>query len=104
MRGPLRNPGPYALAISIQLPGDDGGAMNKRFVAVPLWFLTGWMVAAMAAFVLGLPGWIAPVTAVVVAVVVALDPAGWFSPRTETTSADGSARSLPAVLSPSSKD
>ena len=41
--------------------------MNKRLVAVPLWFLTGWMVAAMAAFVLGLPGWIAPVSAVVVA-------------------------------------
>ena len=53
--------------------------MNKRVAAVPLWFLTGWMVAAMAAFVLGLPSWIAPLTAVSVAVVVALDPAGWFS-------------------------
>ena len=78
--------------------------MNKRFLAVPLWFLTGWMVAAMAAFVLGLPGWLAPVTAVVVAVVVALDPAGWFSARPHAISADGSARSLPAVLSPLSKD
>ena len=78
--------------------------MNKRLVAVPLWFLTGWMVAAMAAFVVGLPGWIAPVTAVVVAAVVALDPAGWFSARPETTSADGSARARPAVLSASSKD
>ena len=55
--------------------------MNKRVAAVPLWFLTGWMVAAMAAFVLGLPSWIAPLTAVSVAVVVALDPAGWFSVR-----------------------
>jgi len=52
--------------------------MNKRVAAVPLWFLTGWMVAAMAAFVLGLPSWIAPLTAVSVAVAVALDPAGWF--------------------------
>ena len=78
--------------------------MNKRLVAVPLWFLTGWMVAAMAAFVLGLPGWIAPVSAVVVAAVIALDPAGWFSAGPGTTSADGSARSGPAVLSPVSKD
>ena len=78
--------------------------MNKRFVAVPLWFLTGWMVAAMAAFVLGLPGWIAPVTAVVVAALVALDPAGWFPARPEATPADGSARSRRAVLSASSKD
>lgn len=78
--------------------------MNKRIVVVPLWFLTGWMVAAMAAFVLGLPGWIAPMTAVAVAALVALDPAGWFSARPETTSADGSARSLPAVLSSVSKD
>ena len=55
--------------------------MNKRFVAVPLWFLTGWMVAAMVAYVLGLPGWIAPIAAVAAAVLVALDPAGWFWAR-----------------------
>jgi hypothetical protein len=78
--------------------------MNKRFVAVPLWFLTGWMVAAMVAFVLGLPGWIAPIAAVAVAVVIALDPAGWFSARPETTSADAPARSLLAALPPLSKD
>ena len=63
--------------------------MNKRVAAVPLWFLTGWMVAAMAAFVLGMPSWIVPLTAVSVAVVVALDPAGWFSVRQPDIAAVG---------------
>jgi hypothetical protein len=73
--------------------------MNRRIVVVPLWFLTGWMVAAMAAFVLGLPGWIAPLTAVSVAALVALDPAGWFWARSETASPGGSEHTPPAVLS-----
>lgn len=64
--------------------------MNRRVVVVPLWFLTGWMVAAMAAFVLGLPGWIAPVGAVGVALMISLDPAGWFAARPETASQGGS--------------
>ena len=61
--------------------------MKKRVVVVPLWFLTGWMVAAMAAFALGLPAWIAPLGAVSVAALVALDPAGWFWARPESASA-----------------
>lgn len=55
--------------------------MSKRIAAVPLWFLTGWMVGAMAAFALGWPSWFAVLTAVAVALVVAIDPAGWFWAR-----------------------
>ena len=65
--------------------------MNKRIIATPLWFLTGWMVGAMAAFVVGLPSWIAPVTALCVAAVVALDPAGWFWVRSIDITADANA-------------
>jgi len=65
--------------------------MNKRIIATPLWFLTGWMVGAMAAFVVGLPSWIAPVTALCVAAVVALDPAGWFWVRSSDTTTDANA-------------
>ncbi len=55
--------------------------MIKRVVAVPLWFVAGWMVAAMGAFVFGLPSWLVPMTAVSVAAFVGLDPAGLFWPR-----------------------
>jgi len=88
--------GRYARAIPVWLPRDDGVGMNRRVFVVPLWFLTGWMVAAMAAFVLGLPAWIAPLTAASVALLVALDPAGWFWARPETASAGRSVRP-PAV-------
>lgn len=56
--------------------------MIKRIVAVPLWFVAGWMVAAMGAFVFGLPTWLVPLTAVSVAALVGLDPAGriWARP------------------------
>ncbi len=47
----------------------------KRSAATVLWFLTGWMVGAMAAFAFGLSEGIAPVIAVAAAFVVALDPA-----------------------------
>ena len=70
--GAVRYPRPISLS-SLWAHRSD---MNRRVVLVPLWFLTGWMVAAMSAFVLGLPVWIAPVSAVAVAVLVALDSAG----------------------------
>lgn len=63
--------------------------MSKRIAAVPLWFLTGWMVGAMGAFLLGLPSWIAPLVAVSVAVVVAIDPAGWLWSRHSRVEAAG---------------
>lgn len=78
--------------------------MKRRLVVVPLWSLTGWMVGAMAAFVLDLPAWIALMTAVAVAAVVALDPAGWFWVRPEADWSGRSARHRPAVLSPLPKD
>lgn len=46
----------------------------KRSVATVLWFLTGWMVGAMAAFAFGLSEEVAPVIAMAAALVVALDP------------------------------
>jgi hypothetical protein len=55
--------------------------MIKRVVAVPLWFVAGWTVAAMGAFVFGLPSWLVPMTAISVAAFVGLDPAGWFWAR-----------------------
>jgi hypothetical protein len=41
--------------------------MVNRIALVTVWFLTGWMCAAMFAFVVGLPTWIAPVVAVLAA-------------------------------------
>lgn len=67
--------------------------MIKRIVAVPLWFVAGWMVAAMGAFVFGLPTWIVPLTAVSVAAFVGLDPAGLFWPRAGVVPGSASARS-----------
>ena len=59
----------------------DSKHMSKRIVAAPLWFLTGWMVGAMAAFALGLPSWLPGLCAVSVALLVVIDPAGWFWER-----------------------
>lgn len=73
--------------------------MNKRIIATPLWFLTGWMVGAMAAFVVGLPSWFAPVTALCVAAVIAIDPAGWFWVRRNDKAADATSTRAPAVSS-----
>jgi hypothetical protein len=78
--------------------------MKRRLVVVPLWSLTGWMVGAMAAFVLGLPAWIAPMTAVAVAALVALDPAGWFWVRPQAAWSGTAAPHRAAVLSPLPKD
>jgi hypothetical protein len=67
--------------------------MIKRIVAVPLWFVAGWMIAAMGAFVFGLPSWLVPLTAVSVAAFVGVDPAGWIWARAGTASASATARS-----------
>ena len=72
--------------------------MTKRIIATPLWFLTGWMVGAMAEFVVGLPSWIPPVTALCVAAVVALDPARWFwVRRNDVVAIDGTGTPAPSV-------
>jgi hypothetical protein len=62
------------------LPG-----MVKRSVATALWFLAGWSTGALIAFTLGLPGWIAPITALASAVLIALDPAHVLWPRASTS-------------------
>jgi len=49
--------------------------MFKRSAATALWFLAGWSTGALVAFTLGLPGWIAPITALASAAAIALDPA-----------------------------
>ena len=73
--------------------------MTKRIIATSLWFLTGWMVGAMAAFGVGLPSWIAPVTALCVATVVAIDPAGWFWVRSSDITTDANATRAAAASS-----
>lgn len=50
------------------------GRMNKRLLATPLWFLTGWYIGALAALVLGVDGALAPILAVAVASLTAVDP------------------------------
>ncbi len=52
--------------------------MSKRTIAMPLWFLTGWMIGSMTALVVGLPWWTAPFLAITVAAVVYIDPAHTF--------------------------
>lgn len=46
--------------------------MLPRIGLVVLWFLTGWMCAAMVAFTLALPAWIAPAVAIVSAAYISV--------------------------------
>jgi hypothetical protein len=64
---------------------------GKRTAAALLWFLTGWMVGAMSAYVLGLPNLLAPVLATAAAILVAMDPAGllWSRRPQETIKLGG---------------
>lgn len=47
---------------------------TKRALATILWFLTGWMVGAMVAYVVGLPTLLGAASAITVAVFVNADP------------------------------
>jgi len=54
---------------------------TKRIAAASLWFVTGWMLGAMAAFAFGLPTALSPALGVLSAILVVADPAGllWSS-------------------------
>jgi hypothetical protein len=70
--------------------------MTRRIALVTVWFLTGWMCAAMVAFAVGLPTWIAPFAAVIAATYIGL----WDSRRTAVKAAQAEAAptaALPAV-------
>jgi len=55
--------------------------MLRRSIVTALWFFAGWSAAALVAFAVGLPGWIAPVGALAAATLVASDPFGQFWAR-----------------------
>ena len=59
--------------MAIRLSVGHSRAM-KRLLAAPLWFMTGWFIGAVAAFLIGLDGALAPILAFVAASAVALDP------------------------------
>ena len=69
----------------------EDAVMKKRALASVLWFVTGYMVAAIAAWLLGVSMIVAPVVGIVAAWIVAADPrhAIWAtspvttSPKTE---------------------
>ena len=48
--------------------------MTRIIALVTGWFLAGWMTGAMAAFVFGLPGLLAPMVAVAAALLIAYPP------------------------------
>jgi hypothetical protein len=54
--------------------------MNKRNVATVLWFVTGWTGGALLFGLLDAPAALALVPAITIAMLVHLDPAGWFWP------------------------
>lgn len=55
--------------------------MNKRNLATLLWFMVGWTIGAVVAFVAGLPSALAVVLGVALAAIVRWDPTGhlWAS-------------------------
>ena len=63
--------------------------MTRIVVLVALWFLAGWMTGAMVAFVLGLPGLLAPIVGVAAALGVVYLP--WFTKRAAQGRREGSA-------------
>ena len=52
--------------------------MKARVIAVPLWFLAGWFVGAMMAWMIGLTALAAPAVAVAAAAFVYFDPGNVF--------------------------
>ena len=48
----------------------------KRIAAAPLWFFVGWYVGSAVAWAFGLGAFLAPMTAVVLAGLVVVDPRG----------------------------
>jgi len=64
---------------------DDCGSirrMIKRLSTAVLWFFAAWSAAAMAAYVVGVPGWIAPVAALAAAAGTLWGP-DWWARRAE---------------------
>ena len=62
--------------------------MFKRIVAVPLWFVSVWLMYGLVAYFLGLPSGFGAVLGAVAGAIVWLDPAGvlWaHQPRTVAT-------------------
>jgi hypothetical protein len=52
--------------------------MKARVIAIPLWFVAGWFVGAMVAWMLGLTALIAPAVGVAAAAFVYFDPRNVF--------------------------
>lgn len=52
--------------------------MVKRIAVGALWALALWVFGALAAFFLGMPGWVVPVGSAGIGLFVAVDPAGWL--------------------------
>ena len=48
---------------------------TKRIAATILWFVTGWMLGAMAAFALDLPAVLAPTLGILSGILIFTDPA-----------------------------
>ena len=48
----------------------------KRIAAAPLWFFVGWYVGSAVAWAFGLGAFLAPMTALVLAGLVVVDPRG----------------------------
>jgi hypothetical protein len=61
----------------------------KRIAAAPLWFFVGWFVGSAVAWAFGLGAFLAPMTAVVLAGIVVVDPRGviWSDRPTEKSQA-----------------
>jgi hypothetical protein len=46
----------------------------KRIAAAPLWFMVGWFIGSMTAWILGFGPFLAPIVAVALASLVVADP------------------------------
>ena len=64
----------------------------KRIVAAPLWFTFGWLLGSVAAWMLGVGPFLAPLAALVLAAFVVADPRHiiWDHSSTERTGRPGS--------------
>jgi hypothetical protein len=74
----------------------------KRIVAVPLWFVSVWLMYGLVAYFLGLPSGIGAVLGALAGAIVWLDPAGvlWaHQPRTVATTNTADALEPAARLS-----
>jgi hypothetical protein len=66
--------------------------MLKRIVAIPLWFVSVWLMYGLVAYFVGLPDRGGAVLGVLVAALVWLDPTGAFWRRSDSATADRRAR------------